>query len=385
MPIVPLDAAYCAAATCPSRKKKVDYYDKELKGFVLEVRASGGKSYYLRYAEPNGRQRQLLIGGWQDVTFAAAKKKAQRLRSEVVLGGDPLGDRKRTRLVPTYAELARQHIDHAKTYQKRPENTASVITIHLVPRWGKHRLDEIKPQDISKWLGQKRETLAPATVEKLRVTLGRTFELARQWNLPGAEINPVRSVPRFQFDNARDHYLTATEVERLLYHADRSLNPRLGAIVRLLLLTGARKSELLTAEWRHVDLERRAWLIPDSKTGKARYVPLSGEAVKVIEGLPRLKDCAYMLANPNTKKPYTGLKNPWDTVRTKANLNNLRIHDLRHSAASFLINSNVELFTVGKILGHADFKSTMRYSHLANDTLMAAVEAGAAKMGGTAS
>ena len=382
MPRVKLDSAFCAAAECQSGKKKTDYWDKDGSGFVLETRATGGKTYYLRYIEANGRQRQLKIGRWQDITFAAAKKRALQLKSEVVLGGDPLGEKKRKRLVPTYAELAQQHVDHDKSCLKRPENTEAVMNTHLLPKWGRKRLDEIKQQDIAKWLAQLREEFAPATVEKLRMMLGRSFELARRWELPGTEINPVRGIPRFKFDNARQRFLTAKEAERLLYHADRSANKRLGAIVRLLLLTGARKTELLLAEWDHVDLERRAWFIPDSKTGKARHVPLSSEAIRVIEGLPRLTDCKFMLANPRTKKPYTDLKHPFDTARKKARVHDLRIHDLRHSAASFMINAGIDLFTVGRILGHADHQSTMRYSHLANDTLLAAVEAGAAKMQG---
>ena len=380
MPIVNLDSAFCAGAECRRGKKKTDYWDKELKGFVLETRPSGGKTFYLRYVEENGRQRQIKIGGWQDITFAAAKKKAQHLRSQVVLGGDPLGVKQRKRLVPTYAELAQQHIDHDKSCLKRPENTEAVMNTHLLPRWGRKRLDEIKQQDVAKWLAQLREQYAPATVEKLRMMLGRSFELARRWEMPGAEINPVRGIPRFKFDNARQRFLSANEAERLLYHADRSANVRLGAILRLLLLTGARKTELLLAEWEHVDLERRTWFIPDSKTGKARHVPLSGAAIRVIEGLPRLRDCKFVLANPKTRKPYTDLKHPFDTARRKALLYDLRIHDLRHSAASFMINAGVDLFAVGRILGHADHQSTMRYSHLANDTLLAAVEAGAAKM-----
>ena len=316
--------------------------------------------------------------------YIIAKKKAQLLRSQVVLGGDPLGDRKRKRLVPTYAELARQHIEHAKTYQKRPENTVSVISIHLLPRWGKLRLDEIKQQAISKWLAEKREQLAPATVEKLRVTLGRSFELARQWNMPGAEINPVRAAPRFRFANSRERYLSAVEAQRLLAACKTSPNPQLWAIVSLLLYTGARKSELLKAKWEHVSLEQRFWLIPESKTGRARQVPLSGPAIGVINGLVQLPGCPWLLPNPETKLPYVTIKRAWATARDEAKLPGLRLHDLRHSAASAMANSGVDLFTIGRILGHADHQSTMRYSHLANNTLLAAVEASAASIGGAA-
>ena len=149
---------------------------------------------------------------------------------------------------------------------------------------------------------------------------------------------------------------------------------------QLLLLTGARKSELLHAQWQHVDLKERSWLIPMSKTGKARHVPLSQDAVEVISSLQRLPGCPYLVPNLETGQPFRDIKKAWDTVRRDACLPGVRIHDLRHAAASFMINAGVDLYAVGRVLGHADHKSTMRYSHLADGTLLAAVEAGAAGM-----
>ncbi len=161
-----------------------------------------------------------------------------------------------------------------------------------------------------------------------------------------------------------------------------SSNPQLRPIVGLLLLTGARVSELLQAEWCHIDLNRRAWLIPMSKTGKSRYVPLSQAAIDLIDALPRLEGCPWLIPNPDTGKPFVSIKHGWQKARNVALLNDLRIHDLRHSAASFMINAGIDLFAVGKVLGHADYKSTARYSHVNNQTLLSAVEAGAAKMNG---
>lgn len=381
MPKVKLDATFCLTATCPAGKRKVDYWDTITSGFVLEVRQSGGRTYYLRYFDQAGRQRQIKIGGWADISFDKARTAAKRLRSEVVLGGDPLASKQRKKAIPTYASLAAQHIDNAKTYQRSWWSVEGIIRNHLLPRWGRLRLDDIATQDVAKWLSEKREEgLKPATLEKIRVVFSRSFELALRWGLPGAERNPVRAVPRPKFDNRRERFLTAEEAGRLLAAAERSPNPQLKAIVHLLLLTGARVSELLHAEWDHFDLERRLWLIPMSKTGKSRYVPLSQTAIDVIELIPRVEGSPYILANPGSGKAYVTLKRAWQTVRKEAKLRDLRIHDLRHSAASFMINAGIDLFAVGRVLGHADHKSTMRYSHLANDTLLAAVEAGAAKM-----
>lgn len=381
MPKLQLSAAAAMTAACDHDKRKTDYWDTIIPGFLLEVRITGGKTWALRYVDEAGVQRQQKIGRYGDITFDQARKVAQRLRSEVVLGGNPALRKETKKSIGTYADLAAQHLEHARATLRRPDNTEAVLRLHVVPRWGERRLDEITAQDIGRWFGQLKEKgLAPATVEKIRVTFSRSFELGRQWQVPGAEHNPVRLVPRRRFNNARERFLTTTEAERLFAALDACAAPQVKNIVALLLLTGARKTELLTARWQDVNLERKAWFIPTTKTGKPRHVPLSQAAVAIIEDLQRFDNCPWLVPNPETRKPYATFKRSWDTARSMAGLPDLRVHDLRHSAASFMINANIDLFTVGRILGHADHQSTMRYSHLANDTLMKAVEAGAANL-----
>ena len=382
MPKIKLDHAFCLTASCQPGKRKTDYWDLVTTGFVLECRSTGGKTYYLRYFDPGGRQRQHKIGSHADITFDQARKAALRLRSEVVLGGDPAGTKDMKKSIPLYRELAAQHIAHAKTFQKCPGNTEAVLRCHVTKRWGKFRLDEIKTQDIARWLGEKHEEgLAPATVEKIRVVFSRSFELGRQWDVPGAEINPVRNVPRRRFSNIRERFLSTAETERLFTALRESDNQQLELIVALLLLTGARKSELLNAEWGHVDLERRSLNFPTTKSGKPRRVPLSQAAVDVIERLPKFENCPYLVPNPKTKKPFVTLKHSWETARRTASVGDVCMHDLRRTFASNLVNSGVDLYAVGKLLGHSTPAITaQRYAHLANDTLLAAVEAGAAKM-----
>src|SRR5688500_1389845 len=123
MPKIKLDAAFCLIAHCPAGQRRETYWDTIISGFVLEVRSTGSKTYYLRYVDENDRQRQHKIASYADVSFDQARKMAKRLRSEVVLGGNPAAKKEEKRAVITYAALAAQHIAHAKTYQKRPENT----------------------------------------------------------------------------------------------------------------------------------------------------------------------------------------------------------------------------------------------------------------------
>ena len=382
MPVCKLDAAFVQRAHCPAGRKKIEYRCTQVVGFSLEVRASNGKTYYLRYFDQGGRQRQLKIGGVSDLTFDAARKAARRLRSEVVLGGDPLAKKKEQKGIITYAELAAQHVAHAKTYQKSWWSTDGIIRKHVLPRWAKLRLNEIKTHDVAKWLGEKAaEGLKPATVEKIRVVFGRSFELAKQWEMPGSEINPVRGIARPRYDNARQRYLSSEEARRLKDACALSPNPQLKYIVGLLLLTGARKSELLNAEWQHVDVERRVWFIPQAKSGRGRHVPLPDAALAIIKALPKPDGCPYLLPNLETGQPFVSIKHAYQTARKAAGLPDVRIHDLRHSCASAMVNSGVSIYTVSRILGHSSHGTTSaRYSHLAGDTLLAAVEAGATKL-----
>lgn len=382
MPKAKLDHAYCLTAWCEQNRKKTDHWDTHISGFILEVRANGGKTYAMRYTDERGKQRQFKIGAHSQITNGQARKAAQKYRAEIELGGNPMAKKQEKKLIPTYGELAVQHLAFAKTHLKAPENVERVLRVHILPRWRKERVDAITSQAIAKWFAEKREDgFAPATVEKIRVVLNRSFELALQWGTPGVITNPVRSIPRVKFNNARERYLTPTEAAKLKRAVEESGHPQLGNIVGLLLLTGARKQELLKAKWEHVDLENRLWHIPETKTGKPRYVPLSQDAMNIIEQLPKFDGSPWLIANPATRKPYRDIKHSWDTARRQAGLPTLRIHDLRHSAASFMINAGVDLYAVGKILGHADHQSTQRYAHLANDTLRKAVEAGAAKAG----
>lgn len=380
MPKATFDYAFVSTAQCIPGRNKTDWYDSTIKGFVLECRQNGGKTYYLRYQDAFGKQRQHKIGCYEDITFAQAKKAAQHLRSEVTLGGDPAAKKAQAKAIPLYRELAAMHLTDAKLHQKSYSTTEMVVRVHILPKWGKMRLTEIDPRSVAQWLSDKRaEGLAPATVEKIRVIFGRSFELGRRWDVPGSDKNPTRGFARKPLNNARERFLTAAEAVRLREAAAASRNAQLQHIVGLLLLTGARMRELLDARWEHVDIERRSWLIPTSKTGKARHVPLSTPALAILEDLPRFKGCPWVVPNPDTLKPYASIKHGWQEAIRRARLPGLRIHDLRHSAASFMVNSGVDIYAVGKVLGHSSFQSTQRYAHLANATLLAAVEAGAAK------
>lgn len=381
MPKAKLDHLFALTARCEEGKKKTDFYDTATTGFVLECRSTGGRTYYLRYEDAAGRQKQHKIGRYEDVTFASARKAAERLRSEVVMGGDPGAAKAAIRSVPLYVELSAMHLADAKLHQRSYDTTEMYVRRHIIPKWGRVRLTDIDGRAVAQWLAAKRdEGLAPATVVKIKAIFGRSFELGLRWGIAGCDKNPVRGVQSKPLNNARERFLSTEEAKRLLAAAAKSRNPQLASVVGLLLLTGMRVSELLSARWDNVKVDRRSLFIPTSKTGRSRHVPLAQAAVDIIQRLPHAEGAAFLFPSPkDATKHLTTIKHGWQTARDAADLPGLRIHDLRHSAASFMVNSGVDLFAVGKVLGHANVASSARYSHLANDTLLAAVEAGAAK------
>lgn len=382
MPVVKLSAFVIQTTVCPPGKNKVVLYDESVTGFVAEIRAGGGATYALRYRDEHGSQKQYRIGNVNDLSFDRAKREAVKLRSRVVVGDDPAIEKKQKRSVPTFAELAIKYLAHVRTYQRDPATAERHMRLRLVKRWGKMRLTEIHQTDVAEWFGElAAQELKPATIERTRVIFSHAFKLAKQWGIHGAETNPIVGIARPPLNNAIERYLTTEEVERLRAAVEGSKNTQLKYIVGLLLLTGARVSELLNSKWTDFDLDRQTWRIGLSKTGRSRHVPLSKAAVEIIGQMPRFADCPFLVPNPSTKLPFRGVFVSWDNARKAAGLPDVRIHTLRHSAASFMINGGIDLFTVGRVLGHANHKTTMRYSHLANDTLVKAVEAGAAKIG----
>lgn len=382
MPTVSLDAAFVRSAHCPPGKAKIDYYDQSITGFILEVRASGSATYWLRYRDAHGKQRQFRIGDARGISFEQARQAAQTTRARVILGEDPAEQKKALRSIPTLETFVRErYLPYVKGAKRSWDTDESFLRNHILPRWGRLHLDELSQQAVIEFHhALKVKGYAPATANRVVILTRFMFNLARKWKVPGAATNPASGVELFEENNKRERFLSAEEAGRLVDAIQGSDNPQLKYIVPLLLLLGCRKRELLDSQWSHWDLERRTWRIPLSKSGKARHVPLSTEVVRLLAQLPRFDGCPFVVPNPKTRKPYVSIFYSWDTARKQAGLPEVRMHDLRHSTASFLVNSGRSLYEVQRILGHTQIKTTQRYAHLSQATLLDAVDsvAGAA-------
>lgn len=383
MPTATLSTQLVNSAVCPEGRSKLDLYDTAVPGFILEVRPSGGKTYHLRYRDQYGKQRQFKIGDAASISFTRARDAAQRVRSRVVMGDSPMDERRAQRTVPTLAEfISDTYMPHIRVHRRNFQSTVSFLKLHVLPRFGARRLDEITPKMISEAHDElKVKGYALSTANKMPILFKIFYNLARRMKVQGAAANPAQSLKLFQVNNMKERYLTTEEVQRLRRVLEEGDNKQMKFIVTLLLMLGCRKRELLEARWEDVDLDRRTWFIPMSKSGRARNVPLSGAAIEVFRSLPRWEGCTYVIPNPATLRPFGNLHYPWDKVRRAAGLDDVRMHDLRHSFASNLVNSGRSIYEVGKLLGHSQVKTTQRYAHLSDTVLMSAMEEAANAVG----
>ena len=382
MPKMTLTQVFVDTLVCPMGKSKEDYFDTKTTGLVVQVSLSGRKTYYLRYQNERKVTVQRKLVCASSVKLIDARELAKKQLSQIALGSDPFDAKKILKDVPTVAEFViDNYLPYVKTYKRSWDTDASLIKNHVLPNFGKLYMDDISKKDIIQFISQHAKTHKPGSVNRVIILLRYIFNLSIRWETPGITKNPTADIPLLEENNKKERFLTADEAKALVEKLKESDNKMLQYIIPMLILTGARKNEVLKAKWQDFNLGQKVWRIPISKSGKARYVPLSTEVVNLLSQLPRFEACPYVVPNPRTKLPYASIDYAWDNARKKAGLAEVRMHDLRHSFASFLVNAGRSLYEVQKILGHSQLTTTQRYAHLSQATLLDATNAAASAAG----
>ena len=358
-------------------------WDTELPRFGVKITPTGRMVYIVQY-RVNGRLRRLTIGTHGALTPDQARTKAANRLGEVAEGSDPADAALAARHGITLEELTKRYLDdHAaakKKIRSRDEDKRLIDKI-INPALGKRTLASITRADIARLHHDWRRT--PYQANRVVALLRKVFNLAEAWGLRPLNSNPCTHIEKYR-EQKRKRFLTTDELARLgaalkATEEDNSEPPQAIAAIRLLLFTGARVNEILTARHEYVNVEIGALILPDSKTGH-KTIPLSAPAREIIESLPVLSGNPYLIPGRTKGSHLIGLQHIWERIKLKAGIPDVRLHDLRHSYASVGAAAGLGLPIIGALLGHADAATTQRYAHLATDPLKAAAEAIASRI-----
>jgi integrase len=345
-------------------------WDSGLPGFAARRQRSDAVSYVLKYRTSAGQQRWHTIGRhgapWTPET---ARAEALRVLGEVARGADPASVRAAAKAAPSVTELTARFLAEHVEAKRKPRTVREyrrLIEKIILPALGQRRVADVTRQDIAQLHHALRAT--PTEANRTLALLSVLFTFAeRQGERPDGS-NPCRHVERFP-QRRRERFLSADELARLgeVLAAYRR-SPYHVATIKLLIFTGARLSEVLSLQWNWVSLERGEVRLPDSKTG-AKTIHLPPPALEVLAGLPRLEGNPYVLG---ARRSTTFIEKPWRNIRVAAELDDVRLHDLRHAFASVAASAGMGLPIIGKMLGHTQAQTTQRYAHLASDPVKAA-------------
>ncbi|HEX2258027.1 MAG TPA: tyrosine-type recombinase/integrase [Afifellaceae bacterium] len=357
----------------PANGNKV-YYDAEVKGFGCRVTAAGGRSFVLNYRNASRRDRRFTIGSYPDWSTVAARAEAKELKKRIDRGEDPVAERKAKREAPTVADLcARYETDHLP--KKRPSSQKSdrqMIARHILPPLKHVQVTALTFSDIDSLHRRITATGAPIRANRVVAVLSKMLSLAIKWGW--RTDNPAKGIER-NAEDKRHRYLTPPELARLTVALAEHRDQQASNIIRLLLLTGARRGELQAARWADIDLERGVWTKPGATTKQKTQhrVPLSDAALKLLLNIDRADGGEYVF--PGRDKGHrVEIKDSWAAICKAAGISGVRMHDLRHTYASVLASSGLSLPVIGALLGHTQPATTARYAHLLDDPLRAATE-----------
>lgn len=343
-------------------------FDSEQAGFGLRVYPSGRKSWVYQYSS-GCRRRLLTLGPVVDISLPEARRRASQAKRSLIDGDDPLELRDQRRKAVSVSELCDRYLeDHAPLKKSRAADQRRIEKV-IRPSIGRLRIEEVDRSKIEQLYRRIGSMRGPYEANRTLALLSTMFSLAVEWgDFPADLVNPAR-IPKGQRyrEQRRDRPLRTEEVEGLLRAIDEEGDPSLRAILRLLLVTGLRKSELLERRWDDLDKGRGTLRISDTKAGKPRHVPLSTVALGILAEIPQRIGNPFIFVSPNKAGDHRKeIFRPWRRIRERAGCADLRIHDLRHSVATWLAEANMPAQDIQNALGHQSLQTTMRYVHAAD-------------------
>ena len=353
--------------------KDAVFWDRDLPGFGIRVYPSGAKVYVVQ-TRVFGRSKRVTVGRHGKLSADQARKEAARIIARIKAGEPaPMAE---PSAAPTVAALAERYEREYVAMHCKPltiSHYARMLRKHIVPGLGKLLVSEVERKHIMEFQYGLRGM--PTVANRAVDILVKMFNLADAWGWRPSGKNPCRFVRRYKVEKHHERFLTPEELSRLGQALDAAPGERLASVhataaIRLLVLTGCRRNEILGLRWEDLDFEAGEMRLADSKTG-ARVAPLPPAAARVLAGLSRVPGNPWVFPGKKKGDRQHNINDSWDRVRKRAGLDGVRLHDLRHSFASRALALGEGLSMIGELLGHRKVQTTARYAHLARDSVRA--------------
>ncbi len=369
--------------------RNVIVFDDEVTGFGIRVTPARARAFILSYRTA-GRKRCVTIGSWPDWSVVAAREEAKRLKRAIDTGCDPLAKRVAAREAPNVRALIDRYLSEyaIRLAEHSWTNQTSVLRKCVLPEWGARKVADITPEDVDDILakiargrprshkhGKRSQRPTPIAANRAGALIRKMFNLAIRWGL--RTDNPARGFARNP-EAPRDRFLKLEEIGRLVEVLADFPSQRCANVIRFILLTGARRGEALGARWDQFDLDNGVWTKPAATTKQRRLhrAPLSSAAVTLLRTIraQAAADCPWVFPGDVAGQSLVEIKKSWHRIRKAAGIPDVRIHDLRHTFASLLVSGGMTLPMIGRLLGHTQVQTTLRYAHLYDDPLRAALD-----------
>jgi len=381
----------------PAEGRDYQIFDDDIRGFAACIYRGGGRAFTFDYRHA-GRQRRMTFARSPEWSVTAARDRARELRREVDLGHDPLAERDQIREAPRVQDLIdrylKEHVTRLSTMNAADQK--SMVAKLIAPHWGKKLVTEITKAEVGKLLEKIAEGRArphkakpnnrarklqgpkptPVRANRVGEVLRKMFNLAIEWGW--REDNPANGFYR-RIESPRERFLTKGEIDRLAAVLDADPDQRAAGIIRICMLTGARVGEVRQARFEQFNLELGIWSKPaaTTKQRKVHRVPISEDVAAIVRQRHLLvpKGNPWLFPGDVPGQPVKEIRRFWLRVQREAGIEDARIHDLRHTFASLLVNGGASLEMIGKLLGHTQMQTTQRYAHLLDAPLRAGLDA----------
>uniref|UniRef100_UPI0040472599 tyrosine-type recombinase/integrase n=1 Tax=Yoonia sp. TaxID=2212373 RepID=UPI0040472599 len=381
----------------PAEGRDYQIFDTEVRGFALCIYRGGGRAFTLDYRYA-GRQRRMTFARWPEWGVTAARERAKALRREIDAGGDPLATRDAKREAPRVSDLVKRyvemHLPHLATLNAADQR--SMMEKFIDPTWGTMLVTEVSSYDVELLLNNVAEGRArpskqkpnnrarklkgakptPVRANRVGEVVRKMFAYAVKWGW--RDDNPAMGFRR-RMETPRERYLSHEEIACLATALDAAEDDRAAGIIRLCMLTGARVGEVRQARFEDFNLEHLSWTKPATTTKQRRVhrVPISDEAAAIVRQrrLAVIKGSPWLFPGDIPNQPLLEVRRFWMRIQKEVGIEDVRIHDLRHTFASLLVSGGASLEMIGKLLGHSQMQTTQRYAHLMDSPLRAGVDA----------